>query len=85
MSRLEKKRVWADSDLFFSPAMELELVAHIKRMESRLFGFILSQLKRVAHDYAEGIGIQHNSTAGLAKLERTGVMTLRLATVTRFL
>ena len=44
----------------FSPAMELELVTHIKRMESRLFGFTLSQLKRVAYDYAEANSIQHN-------------------------
>ena len=29
-------------------------------MESRLFGFTLSQLKRVAYDYAEANGIQHN-------------------------
>ena len=40
--------------------MELELAAHIKRMESMLFGFTLSQLKRVAYDYAETNGIQHN-------------------------
>ena len=44
----------------FSPAMELELAAHIKRMESTLFGFTLSQLKRVAYDYPETNGIQHN-------------------------
>ena len=41
----------------FSPAMELELVARIKRT---LFGFTLSQLKRVACDYAKASGIQHN-------------------------
>ena len=40
--------------------MELELVVHIKRMESMLFGFILSQLKKVAYDFAEANGIQHN-------------------------
>ena len=34
--------------------------AHIKRMESMLFGFTLSQLKRVAYDYAEANGILHN-------------------------
>ena len=44
----------------FSPVMELELVEHIKRMESRLFGFTLSQLKIVAYDCAEANGIQHN-------------------------
>ena len=61
MLRLQQKRVWADSDLFFVlPAMELELVAYTKRMESMLFGFTLSQLKRVAYDYAEASGIQHN-------------------------
>ena len=40
--------------------MELELAAHIKRMENILFGFTLSQLKMVAYDYAEANGIQHN-------------------------
>lgn len=40
--------------------MESELVAHIKRMESMLFGFTLSQLKRVAYDFAEANVIQHN-------------------------
>ena len=44
----------------FPPAMELEIVAHIKRMESMLFGFPMSQLKRVAHDYVEANGVQHN-------------------------
>ena len=44
----------------FSPAMELELVVHIKRMESMLFGFTLSQLKRVAYDCTEANGIQRN-------------------------
>ena len=56
MLLLQQKRVWADSDLFFSPAIELELVAHIKRMESMLFGFTLSQLKSVA----EANDIMHN-------------------------
>ena len=37
-----------------SPAMELEPVAYIKRMESRLFGFTRR------NDYAEANGIQHN-------------------------
>ena len=40
-----------------SLTMELELVVHIKRMGSMLFGFTLSQLKRVAYDYAETNGI----------------------------
>ena len=40
--------------------MELELVARIILMDNMLFGFNPSQLKRVAYDYAEANGSQHN-------------------------
>ena len=69
----------------FSPAMELELAAHIKRTESRLFGLTLSQLKRVEYDYAEANGIQHNFNRRTGEAGKDWFMTLWLATVTRFL
>ena len=57
LSRLCAEKSWSSSVLLTSSGFS---VVHIKRMESRLFGFPLSQLKRVAYDYAETNGIQHN-------------------------
>ena len=43
----------------FSEAMENELVRHVKDMESMLFGFSPSQLRKVAYQYAEANEIDH--------------------------
>ena len=43
----------------FSEAMENELVRHVKDMESILFGFSPSQLRKVAYQYAEANEIDH--------------------------
>ena len=63
--------------------MELELVTHIKRMDSMLFGVTLTELKRVAFGYAEANGIR--STTQSLKLENTRVTTSWVATNMQFL
>ena len=69
----------------FSPAMELELAAHIKLMESMLFGFTLSQLKIVACDYAEANGIQHNFNLWTGEAGKDWCHDFMVDTVTGFL
>ena len=53
-----KKRLGSRKPVF-SEAMDNELVRHVKDMESRLFGFSPSQLRKVAYQYAEANEIDH--------------------------